>query len=216
VAAGDRTDKLVSMVRARVNEPSEQGFDDDEILAALNEGQQDLCVQLDDAALYAIQEKQNAALTLDTNPYALPADFMRARVLEYKSTVARRWQVHRLDALASDGDTYSQPSETNPAWYLWDNQLYIEAGTKTSGNYHLYYYKVPTDMTTGVDPLIPAEYDGLLVGFAITRIREKQGGPMWDEGERLWQEYIGRCAIINSRYSGRLPFDGTAGDRRAG
>jgi len=215
MAAGDRTKRMIGRVRSLVGEPSEQGFLDSEILLFLNEAQLDLCLQVNDAALYALQEIAHSPLTLDNEPYELPSNFMRERVLVYKRVMAIRWDVFRLDALDSTGNVYHQPTESDPPphWYLWDNKLYIEAGTKTAGNYHLYYYKLPTTMSVKVDPSLPMEFDGLMVLFGVMRIREKQGHIA--ESERLWNEYLERCEIINSRYTGREPFDGVPGDRRA-
>lgn len=209
-----RTANLLSQVRARVGEQSEQEILTAAILAHLNEAQHDLCLQLSDAALYALQCEYEGTLTLDGNPYDLPSDFMRERVLKYKTIVARRWPVYKLDALYGT-DAYSTPSATNPFWYLWGNQLRIMAGAPSAGSYYLHYYRVPADMTTDAtsSPSHAMEFDGLLVLFAVSRVREGQG--QLDESERLWQEYLDRCAVINSRYGGAMPYDGLAGDGRA-
>lgn len=210
--ANGRTPQLLALVRARIGEPSQQGVQDSEIIGYLNEAQLDLCIQLDDAALYPLLEQADTALTLNTLPYALPADFMRARVLEYKAIVAQRWPIGQLDALT--GNALHVPSETKPFYYLWDNLLWIEAGTKTAGSYHLHYYRLPTDQDATVtsSPSTPLELDSLLVGFVVSRCRESKGDGA--ESERLWQEYVGRCQLINSRYSGGQPTDALAGDRK--
>lgn len=208
-----RTPILLAQVRSRVNEPSEQGILTAAVLAHLNEAQHDLCLQLSDAALYALQEEYEGTLTLDEAPYALPTDFMRERVLKYKTIVARRWPVFQLDALWGS-NAYNVPTQATPYWFLWNNQLFIKAGTKTAGSYYLHYYKTPTDMSTAVtsSPSLPMELDGLMVMFAVMRVREGQG--QLAESERLWQEYLDRCAVINSRYGGQMPYDGLPGDGR--
>ena len=211
-AANGRTPQLMALVRARIGEPSQQGVQNSEIIGYLNEAQFDLCAQLNDAALYALLEEQVGTLTLDALPYALPADFMRARVLKYKAIVAQRWPIIALDALTNDA--LHVPSESKPFYYLWDSQLWIEAGTKTAGSYYLHYYRLPVDMadTTSSSPSLPLELDGLLIAFAVSRCRESKGDA--GESEQLWQEYLSRCEIINSRYNGALPVDSVAGDRR--
>lgn len=211
MAVGDRTDQLIAQVRSRIAEPSEQGTLDTDIVAFLNEGQLDLCLQVDDAALGCLGEQVTAALTLDEAPYTLPTDFMRERIVTYKTKVARRLRVVDLGALI--WNVYMTPKETRPFYYLWDGpSLWLRAGTKTAGNYILNYLKIPTDMSTSVDPTLTSEFDQLLVTFAVMRCREATGDSV--ESERLWVEYLDRCTVLNSRYSGGLPYDGVAGDRR--
>lgn len=207
-----RTPILMALVRARIGEPSQQGVQNSEIVGYLNEAQMDLCAQLNDAALYSLLVEQTAALTLDALPYALPAMFMRGRALKYKTIVAQRWPIVALDTLTNDA--LHIPSEAKPFYYLWDGQLWIVAGTKTAGSYYLHYYATPTDMTEAASssPSHPMELDSLLVAFAVSRCREAKGESA--ESERLWQEYLGRCQLINSRYNGKLPIDGVAGDRK--
>ncbi len=207
-----RTLRMIAAVRGRINEPSEQQLTNAQLLTFLNDAQQELCIQLNDGALWSLKASVIRALTLNEAAYALPADFMREEILSYKGIVARRWSVRELDAL-SGSNVLHEPSETRPYYYIWNNQLWIRAGTKTSGNYRFYYVAAPTDMTTVLDPEVPVEYDDLMVTFATSLCREAQALP--EEAERLRQEFLGRCAIVNSRFSGSMPHDTVPGDRRA-
>lgn len=201
----------MAQVRARIGDPDEQGIRDSEVYGYLNEAQQDLCLQLQDAALWSLGIQATAALTIDEAAYALPTDFMRERVVTYKTIVAKRWPILHLGALATN--VYHTPTEANPYYYLWDGSyLWLRAGTKTAGSYYVDYLKVPTDMSVSVDPTLPSEFDPAMVTFAVSRCREQRG--IFDESERLWMEYLGMCSVINSRYSGGLPYDNVPGDRR--
>jgi len=211
-----RTLSIIARVRARVNSLSSQAVADDVILDLLDEAQRDLCIQLNDAALGAMMNTETAALTLDALPYALPTRFLRERALTYHVGIATevqavRWQVHRLYDLVGNPNLY--PTQGKPFYYIWDNALYITAGTKTAGDYKLYYFRTPADLTTATDPELPQEYDGLLETFAIMRCWEARAEV--EEAETLFREYLGRCDVINSRHSSGLPFDNIAGDRRA-
>jgi hypothetical protein len=213
--ANARTPEIIARVRARANSLSSQAVSDDVILDLLDEAQIDLCLQLNDAALGPMQHVQTAALTLDEVGYALPTRFLRETVLTYHTgasdaVAAIRWQVHRLYDLV--GNPNLKPSEAKPFYYFWDNLLYIRAGTKTAGNYALYYIRTPAALTTATDPELSVEYDGLLETFAVARCWE--GRAEYAEAETLWAEYLGRCQVINSRHGSGLPFDGVAGDRR--
>lgn len=213
--ANARTPEIIARVRSRANSLSTQAVGDDVILNLLDEAQIDLCLQLNDAALGGMQHVQIAALTLDEAGYALPDRFLRATALTYKVGTAsavqgQRWPVYRLYDLT--GNPLYKPGEARPFWYLWDNLLYIRAGTKTAGNYALYYIRTPAALTTATNPELPLEYDGLLETFAVARCWE--GRAEYGEAEVLWQEYLGHCMVINSRHGNGLPFDNVAGDRR--
>jgi hypothetical protein len=206
-----RTPNIISMVRSRSRQISTAALTDQQVLTMLDEAQLELCAALNDAALWALGEVQTAALTLDELPYALPADFLRERHVQYKTIAAMRAQVHELSAYLGY-DAMRTPSETNPFYYLWNNALYLLAGTKTAGNYSLYYFKTPAALTTSTNPALGKEYDDLLEIWAVMRIAESLG----DTGlaEELWQEFGGRVAIINSRATAARPYDTVPGDRR--
>lgn len=211
MAAGDRTARLVAQVRSRIGEITAQGIPNSDILAYLNEAQADLCWQLNDAALAVLSEQYAGALTIDEAGYALPTDFLRERLVVYKTKVATRVRVSDLADLTLN--TYRVPTEANPSYYLWDGcQLWLRAGLKTSGLYNLYYQRSPVAMSATVDPELPEEHNDLLVTFAVSRCREATGD--FGESERLWAQYLTSASTINSRHYHGTPFDGVPGDRR--
>ena len=207
----NRTLKMLAAVRGRINEPSEQGLTNAQLLIFLNDAQMELCIELNDGALAALKTSQTVALTLDEAAYALPTTFMREQVLKYKTILARRWSVRELDAL-SGTNVLHEPTEGRPYYFLWNNQLWIRAGTKTAGNYIFYYLAEPTDMTVVLDPSLPVEYDDMMTTFAVSLCREAQG--QLAEAERMRQEFLGRCRVVNSRFGGAAPYDNVPGDRR--
>lgn len=194
MADGDRTRSVLQRIRSRIAEPVAQALSDTQLLLFVNEGQKDLCLQLNDAALATLSESVTAPLSLDSEPYDLPADFLRERLLVYKLAPARRLAAKDLAAL--DNNVYWRPTEAKPAYHLW-RQLNIEAGVKTAGTYTLHYFRLPADASTSVDPETPQEADDLLVSFATSRCREALGD--FAESERVWSEYMMRCSIFNGR-----------------
>lgn len=209
MAAGAITSELITLVRSRYGEPSEQGLFTSYILGFLNLAQNNLALMCNDAAVWALTEQATAALTLDEEPYALPANFLRERVVKYKTIVAHRLEVIRLDSIANN--VYRLPTETEPRYFIWNGKLYLKAGTKTAGSYYLDYIKSPSQMSESVDPILGREFDEAMVTCALSFCREGRGHS--EEAESLWQEYLGMIKVMNSRHSGAQPYDGPSGDR---
>jgi len=201
--AGDISKTLMSRVRSRVGQRTQQGILDVHLYLFLNRAQQDLMWRLHDAAMPEMTDI--AAGTLTNSRVGLPADFMRERLcLVGSGTVqARRIGLTDLDSLTRD--TLMAASADNPYYYIWENatdnakRLHLEIGAPTStAAYQLYYIKQPTDMDDLTDPILGSDKYNLLVDFAVKRVREMQGE--YEEAGGIWKQYVGGIGKINSRY----------------
>jgi len=215
--AGEISQGLLARVRSRINEPSAGEWADSEIYANLSRGQTDLVTnQLCDGALTGLREIVEGTLVGAQNPYDLPADFLRARVVYYKGIWARRWEKRYIAALGegtATANVHVSPSETNPYYYIHADQIVFAVGavTQTNGDkYELFYVKSPTDVTTSVDPLLPAYLHGLMVDFAVSRCREQAHD--FGEAEAVMRYYLEMASRVNARYRGSMAYDGPGGD----
>jgi len=217
MAAGDVSKTLLARVRSRINEPSAGEWADSEIYANLSRGQMDLVAnQLCDGALEGLREIAEGTLTASQNPYDLPTDFLRARVVYYKGIWARRWEKRYIAALGegtATANVHVAPSETVPYYYLHADQIVfaVSAVTQTNGDkYELFYVKSPPDVTTSVDPLISTYLHGLMVDFAVSRCREQSQD--FGEAEMVMRYYMEMASLLNARYMGTSAYDGPGGD----
>ncbi|MHB8995759.1 MAG: phage adaptor protein [Armatimonadota bacterium] len=208
MAAGDVTAMLISRVRMRINDVSQSAVQDTEILSFLDEAQQEVCTQVNDLALESLLRAQTVTLTVGQAAYPLPSDLLRERVVLHRGVVANRWAVANLGALTRD--YYSKPVADNPVYYLWGRSLYL-LPSDLAGEYTLHYFASPPALAADVDPLLGREFHDAMVTLAVARCRETTGD--LEEAERLWVEFVDRCAVMNTR-GGGLPYDNIPGDRR--
>lgn len=214
MAAGDITKILRDNVRVRVGEPSKTGILDAQVLAYLNAAQDDLLIRVDNGALGSVSETDTGNLTAAAEPchtgavsVALPADFVREIIVMYDDIQAKLVEVSELDQL--DDSYHRAPSTTNPYYYIWNELLYVEAGTTAQTAYSLYHINRPAVLTLTVDPTISDEFFGMMEDFAVARCREQTGD--YDEKRRILEQYKNRCIVLNSRW-GAPVYEGEPGD----
>lgn len=218
MAAGDITDELVSRVRSRIGEASENGVLTAHILSFLNFAQQDLAWRLDDAALVGLTATATGTASSASTPApsstieaSIPTDLLRERAVLCDEIQARRIAVSELDSI--DHNVYRAPSDDEPQYVIWNGMLYIIAGDTTDHDYTLHYVKAPPDMDADTDPVLGTEHHSLLVNLAIARVREMEGNP--GEKERLLSQYRINTQVRNSRWGARR-YENIPGDAPIG
>lgn len=175
MANGDNSKDILATVRARLGDRSGAIWSDAELYAFINEGFMELAHVLPDNALPHLTKVQSAALVAGTSYYDLPSDFLRARLVKYKTIVARHWPAQEKEALRDDAIIV--PAETNPFWYIEDNGLYFSVGAVTqtgAEKYELWYIKVPTTISATADPDLPEHYWDVVETYAAGRAMEPE------------------------------------------
>jgi len=211
MAAGDITDAMVAEIRSRIGEAATSGLSDAEVLYAINNGQWDLGERLCDAAMPEMTKAATGSLT--ANKVVLPVDCWRPRALEVPTGT---WAIHKpitqLYTAASTG--VEAPSATDVLWYVWYGAAtapyIITQGCGATAAYVLYYVMFPVTATTSVDPYYWAPRLELVKEFALAellRLRQR-----FDEWQAIYQGYLYKIALINSRFRDGMAYDGLPGD----
>jgi hypothetical protein len=208
MAAGDISDSLVADVRSRTGTQSQSGILTAQIFAYLNMGIQDLAQRLNDLALDTLTRTATGTVSAASAPshstavyFALPADFMRERMVKYVDSQCTRLDISRIDEIDYPG-SHRAATTTEPWYYIWEGRCYIQAGVQTLVAYTLEYTAVPVTITTDVDPDTPPILNDVIVDFAVALCR-------WQKDEvaeylRIMDSYRKRIMVINSRARGPL------------
>jgi hypothetical protein len=208
MAAGDRSQALVVSIRRFLNEPVEGSVLTADLYRYLTEAQMALAVDMDDAALGALYQQSLVSITLDQEPFALPANFLREQMVIWVNIPAIRWPVwHQWQP---GFGASAPPSMACPYWYIWNGYYQVLAGLRAAGAVRLNYLQVPVDVTAAVDPTLGTEFDDLMVWMAGSRACESVGD--FETAALLTELYDGAVAEWNGRYSGRPPVDTIPGD----
>ena len=213
MADGDISKALLATTRARLGDRDPIGgiWSDAEIYAFLNEGFAEMALCLPDGALPQLTKVQSAALVGAQSNYDLPADFLRARLVKYKDIVARHWPALHKEALRADA--LIVPSETNPFWYLEDNDLYFEVSSVTQAGaekYELWYIKRPTAISTSVDPELHVSSFDIVQTYAHSRCMEPQKA--FDMAKLMRAHFDEENYLVALRHQTPEAFEGIAYD----
>lgn len=215
MAAGDLSKAIKGVVRSRLGDPAGTTWSDAEVYAYLNAAQLALAHHLCDAGLWQLTKVESTVLVGGQEKYDLPDDFLRVRTVKYKGIIARRWTVEELDALRANANPLTAPSETNPFYYIWENDVVFEVSTVTQGGaetMEIWYIATPTTMTDGVDPVLGGQLYNVLEDWAVSLCLEQNR--QYDEAQVESAHFLEQCALITSRYAGKPAYDGVPNDPR--
>jgi len=205
---------MVAAVRQRIADQGATNIKTDTTLYRfLSEGQRRLAEDLSDAALYPLAKIDSTVIQAAVAAYDLPADFLRENLVLYKGIRSRRWETVDEDALRRNAQL--TPSETVPFHIIWGNQVRFprivptQTGAETI---EVWYYCIPPEISASQEPLLLVPYHNTIETFAVARCFE-----MWEDYDVAAIEqahYLEECLLINSRYSGKVAFDGVPNDPR--
>jgi len=211
--AGTLTAELVLRVRRRVGDLAGVTWSDSTIRGYLSEAQTRLAASLHPGVLHDLSKVAGATLTAALADYALPSDFLRERLVLYKTLTAKRTPAEEYPLKTTGG--LAGQSETKPHYWLWGGYLKFLVGTVTQTNgdtYELWYILDPPALSASVDPVVARPLYGLLEEYAVGRCLEENGQPR--VAAMILQRFEDLCRIINARCSGNVIHDGPLTDRR--
>jgi len=211
MAAGDISDAILAVTRARLGDRNGDIWSDAEIFAFLNEAFMEMALNLPDGALPQLTKVESDTLVGGTANYDLPSDFLRARLVKYKGIVAKHWPALEKEALRDDA--LLVPSETNPFWYLENDDLYFEVGAVTQSNgdtYELWYIMQPTTISTDVDPELHESVFDIVQTYAVARCMEPQRD--FDMAKLMRAHFDEECYLTGLRHLTPSAFEGIAYD----
>ena len=178
MADGDISDSMVAELGLRLEDAAGTIFTSALKFVMLNRAQVQAAQLLHNAYLTELETISSASLDFSTT-YALSGIgntvFRGADgILKVKISPAGSgflWatevdisQVKRLE------NTYLAGSALNPVYYIFGNSIYPINGTAAGTLGTVYYLKVPTTMTTDVDPLLNSFYHNIMLNYAEAQL----------------------------------------------
>jgi len=206
VADGDISDSMVSELGLRLEDAAGTVFTSALKFVMLNRAQVQAAQLLHNAYLTELETISSASLDFSTT-YALSGIgntvFRGADgILKVKISPAGSgflWatevdvsQVKRLE------NTYLAGSAANPVYYIFGNSIYPINGTAAGTLGTVYYLKVPTTMTTDVDPILNKALHPLIVTLAEALCWAIDG--KIDRKQAALEIAMAEIEILNARY----------------
>ncbi len=195
-------------VRERVADYTGVRWTDATLYRYLNDGFLAVANQLDDEALFSLYDLETTSLVTGTVAYALPSDFLRERMVAYKSVYATRLNVRDLHT-----NSLQTPSETEPYYYIWGGSLRFTNSVTNAGTdtFKLWYIKKPTAVAAGVETELGDAYHGLAEDYAVALALMETDGA-WGYAQWLMELFREEVGIINARFGGPTVFEGVPSD----
>lgn len=187
MAAGDISKALNAKVRVYLEESS-NGFwtDDTEIYPALTDGQREiinyvLTVYKMKSGLNGIEQLPQILRDIQTNTTgtgtaSLPADFLYPAAVTMSGGIVRIRHTISNPSFAKAYNTYLAATASQPVCYFSSSQIVFESGSGSIA-WTLQYFKVPSDITSSVDPTLGALAYNAIVEYATAFLLRKDENP---------------------------------------
>lgn len=204
---------MLGVVRARLGDPGKTTWKDAALYAYLTEAQRHLANELCDAGLWPLCARATITIIAEQTNYDLPADFLRERLVKYKTRFARRWSLADEDSLRDNPQT--APSETNPFYYVWNGDLQFPRITPTQAGgetIDLWYLAAPGPISAVSEPILPKPYFNTMETWAVARALEQN--EQFEVADVEMAHVVEETILYNSRYSGKPAYDGVPNDPR--
>lgn len=212
--AGELTQEILSVVRARLDDLSGERWTDSELLAGVNAGFLELAHRLPDAALPWLTEEASESLVQGQDAYDLPADLLRERQVLYKGIIAVRWRVAETRALLSDYIVKNTASEARPFYRIFGGQIIFSVGgvTQTTGaKYTVRYIRVPREVSLTVDPDLPAPFWNAVEDYVVADCLAEAGQTQLAALHRA--HFTEFCKLVTYQWQNpHLVYDGLPAD----
>lgn len=211
--AGEISKEILAGTRARIGDRAGEVWSDADLYAFLNEGFMEIAMHLPDGAMPQLTMVTETLLVAGTSYYDLPTTFLRARAVWYKGLWAKHWPALEKDALRDDA--LLVPSETNPFWWLENNDLYVSVGASGptqagSEKVALWYMKQPTTISDSADPELHESLFDVVQTYAHARCMEPQRE--FDIARLLRSHFDEEAYLVALRYRTPRAFEGIALD----
>ncbi len=198
MATGDISRGLKRRVALRLGDRDMTGVYEDEIYAWLCEAQLEIISRQPEGSIPAFCTSQtwdsstssDSPIVAGVNDYALPDDFLWARLLTYNNVPLQRLQTIEVQS-ARNANLVPAASETNGYWWIWGNELHIDVGgVEAADTLKLHYVSNAPQYILGqntsgtdnsamtadtgalsesVDPLVSALYWPAMCDYAVGR-----------------------------------------------
>lgn len=197
--------QLRSDVRSRLDESTATFWSDAELTRWVNEGQNDIARRAE-----CLRATDDIAVTAGTQTYDGPTDLVRATAMEWHPSTSSA--IHPLtyrDKHSADslwGTTQGTMDGTPMIWTSWGAPptltIQVYPTPIEDGELKLFYYKLPTELTTDTDNVgVPTGWEDLVTEYATMHALRKDGDPRWQEAFQLYTDHLNHLLETALRFN---------------
>jgi hypothetical protein len=210
MAAGDITDALSASLGIRLEDPAEDIFTADVKIEMLNKALVQLTNLLHDGYFTELEAVTMGQVLTGSSYVAFST--LTAGILRGKNGIKRikvtpggvaanaKWAIEAdLSNIKETENTFRLYSDARPMYFCWMSRIYVLCTTYTSTTIDVHYMKIPTSMSTTVDPVINSSLHSILVLLAEALCWNANGAlPRADAAMSVALDEID---VLNKRYT---------------
>lgn len=209
--------EMLARVRTLLDEASASFWTDTEVYSALADGQQEVANYF--LNIYKIKAEQDldtlipqpleVLYTAETNTTATglvsrPSDFWHlvSATFAYTGGLSGTFYNCRIERFSASmfyniNNTYLSATTTNPIVYdvfSTSQKFYFQPAVSGTGAYSISYIKIPTAISSSVDPTLPVQTHSAIVHWATAQMLFKDDRPQ--EAQLHLQNFINELQLI--------------------
>ena len=200
-----KLEEIIRDVRSTINEATPRFYDDNDLIRWINEAIKDVARKSE-----FLQVKTTIAVTAGTSEYTMPADILRATVIQFVTT-ASPTQVYKLQYvdIQSVDDFYGMTPSTQgpPVLYTLfgfppNLKVTLYPTPSEDGTLTVYYYQGPDVIDTpSSDVAIPDTWADLIGKYATYRALLKDRDPAWQVFKSIYDNDLADMIALTRRFS---------------
>lgn len=190
---------FLTRVREQLDEPIARFWTDANLTTWINDALKDIARKTESIQSY----NTSVSAVVGTNKYSFPTDLIRVHRIEFVptgSTITYTLEPKTQDEMDRVWGGF-QSSSGYPQYYMiWgypggsstmEHKFQVYPVPSATGTFNLYYYRIPTDLTSGSDVAqIPNGWDDLVVYYVCYRALQKRMSPNWQEYKLQYDEQV--------------------------
>lgn len=175
MAAGDITDDLVEKLQIRMENPEGDKFTDTMCIKALDYAHVTVAQLLHPAYLAEFQIADTAKtlssfkLTIATLTNT-PFNYNEGIIMVKDDTSGDYLQRVHPGRLRRYENSYLAGSSTNKVYWILAGYIHVSVGGSATDDISIYYIRIPSELSTDVDPLLNSFFHNIMLNFAEAQL----------------------------------------------
>jgi hypothetical protein len=203
-ARGMTLDELSTAARYFIEEEAAYNFTSAEVTFYVNMAQRAVANMLADDAIIPLSEYATQSVSLTDYYNALPTGFMRVSNVALDGYIAKRKDISEIWSVMPNNKKGMVVSRTEPVYIIHNDGILVYPLPTTAGTLEVWYYELPTDLSTTSDECVyTTEVENLVAMMAAVYMLKKDHE--FQKATELLNQINTEATLINAKRGVKPP-----------